>query len=68
MTNSTHTVKSPAEQHFRNYVEKGLNSGKKIVVSGCVSQGQPNSAYLNGISIVGVQVNSLNDIIKLLKS
>lgn len=49
------TVKSPAEQHFRNYVENGLKIGKKIVVGGCVAQGAPNSKYLEGISIVGVQ-------------
>lgn len=49
------TVKSPAEQHFRNYIENGLKAGKKIVVSGCVSQAQPNSSYLSDISIVGVQ-------------
>ena len=49
------TVKNPAEQLFRNYVENGLKSGKKIVVSGCVSQAAPNSKYLTNISIVGVQ-------------
>ena len=49
------TVKGPAEQLFRNYVENGLKNGKKIVVSGCVSQAAPNSKYLANISIVGVQ-------------
>ena len=33
------TVKNPAEDHFRNYVEEGLKQGKKVVVSGCVPQG-----------------------------
>lgn len=49
------TVKGPAEQLFRNYVENGLKNGKKIVVSGCVSQAAPNSKYLADISKVGVQ-------------
>lgn len=49
------TVKSPAEQHFSNYIETGLKLGKKLVVAGCVAQSAPKSSYLIGISIVGVQ-------------
>jgi threonylcarbamoyladenosine tRNA methylthiotransferase CDKAL1 len=49
------TVKNPAEDHFRNFVEQGLGEGKKIVVSGCVPQGRPNAPYLKGLSVIGVQ-------------
>lgn len=49
------TVKSPSEDHFRNEVDRGLDKGKKVVVAGCVPQGKPNSAYIKGLSVVGVQ-------------
>jgi len=49
------TVKSPAEDHFRNEVNKGLDSGKKVVVSGCVPQGKPDAEYIRGLSVIGVQ-------------
>ncbi|KAJ8306384.1 hypothetical protein KUTeg_016929 [Tegillarca granosa] len=35
------TVKSPAEDHFRNEIKKARELNKHIVVAGCVPQGQP---------------------------
>ena len=32
------TVKNPAEEHFKNEVNKGLGANKKVVVAGCVPQ------------------------------
>ncbi|XP_076756372.1 threonylcarbamoyladenosine tRNA methylthiotransferase [Xylocopa sonorina] len=49
------TVKSPAEDHFRNEIEAGKKIGKHVVVSGCVPQGAPKSSFLQGLSIIGVQ-------------
>lgn len=49
------TVKSPAEDHFRNAVNDGLAKGKSVIVAGCVSQATPKSSYLDKLSIVGVQ-------------
>uniref|UniRef100_A0A023F4W3 tRNA-t(6)A37 methylthiotransferase n=2 Tax=Triatoma infestans TaxID=30076 RepID=A0A023F4W3_TRIIF len=49
------TVKSPAEDHFRNEIAAGKKAGKCIVVAGCVSQGAPKSEFLIGLSIIGVQ-------------
>ena len=49
------TVKSPAEDHFRNEVHKGLDDGKKVVVAGCVPQGRPDAEYIKGLSVIGVQ-------------
>ena len=49
------TVKNPAEDHFRNEVEKGLDIGKKVVVAGCVPQGRPDAEYIRGLSVIGVQ-------------
>merc|ERR1712038_925223 len=49
------TVKNPAEDHFRNEVQKGLDEGKKVVVAGCVPQGKPDAEYIRGLSVIGVQ-------------
>lgn len=34
------TVKDPSEAVFRNFVVEGQRSGKKLVVAGCVPQGE----------------------------
>ncbi|XP_011873193.1 PREDICTED: threonylcarbamoyladenosine tRNA methylthiotransferase [Vollenhovia emeryi] len=49
------TVKSPAEDQFRNEIEYGKKLGKHVVVAGCVPQGAPKSSYLQGLSMIGVQ-------------
>ncbi|NP_001084956.1 threonylcarbamoyladenosine tRNA methylthiotransferase [Xenopus laevis] len=49
------TVKSPAEDHFRNSIKKAQEANKKVVVSGCVPQAQPRQDYMKGLSIIGVQ-------------
>ncbi|XP_070603480.1 threonylcarbamoyladenosine tRNA methylthiotransferase isoform X1 [Erythrolamprus reginae] len=49
------TVKSPAEDHFRNSIKKAQEGKKKVVLAGCVPQAQPRQDYLHGLSIIGVQ-------------
>lgn len=49
------TVKSPAEDHFRNSIKKAQEGNKKVVLAGCVPQAQPRQDYLKGLSIIGVQ-------------
>lgn len=49
------TVKSPAEDHFRNSIKKAQEENKKVVLAGCVPQAQPRQDYLKGLSIIGVQ-------------
>ncbi|EZA57454.1 hypothetical protein DMN91_009235 [Ooceraea biroi] len=49
------TVKSPAEDQFKNEINHGKKMGKHIVVAGCVPQGAPKSSFLQGLSIIGVQ-------------
>ncbi|XP_014489466.1 PREDICTED: threonylcarbamoyladenosine tRNA methylthiotransferase [Dinoponera quadriceps] len=49
------TVKSPAEDQFRNEIGNGKKLGKHIVVTGCVPQGAPKSSFLKGLSMIGVQ-------------
>ena len=39
------TVKNPAEEHFKNEINKGLDKNKKVVVAGCVPQGKGNIYY-----------------------
>ena len=40
------TVKSPAEDHFRNEIKQARELNKYIVVAGCVPQGQPKADYI----------------------
>jgi len=40
------TVKNPAEDHFRNYIEKAAAKGKYVVLAGCVPQGAPKLDYI----------------------
>lgn len=49
------TVKSPAEDHFRNEINKAKEFGKFLVLAGCVPQGQQRADYIEGISVIGVQ-------------
>jgi len=49
------TVKNPAEDHFRNYIEKAAAKGKYVVLAGCVPQGAPKLDYIQGFSVIGVQ-------------
>jgi len=49
------TVKTPAEDHFKNEIDEAQERGKPVVVAGCVPQGQPKAGFLQGLSIIGVQ-------------
>lgn len=41
------TVKNPAEEHFKNEINKGLDGDKKVVVAGCVPQGKVTDVYFH---------------------
>ena len=47
-------VKNPSEESFNNSIKKAEAGGKKVVLAGCVAQGQPNGRMSKGRSIVGV--------------
>lgn len=49
------TVKNPAEDHFKNYIEKAKSEKKYLVLAGCVPQGAPKAQYIQGCSVIGVQ-------------
>lgn len=50
------TVKNPSQDSFHNAINKGKESGKYVVVAGCVPQGQPRNEFTKGLSIVGVRL------------
>lgn len=59
------TVKDPAEAHLRNTIEDAEKCNKKVVVAGCVSQGAPNTPFLNKLSIVGVhQIDRVVEVVE----
>jgi threonylcarbamoyladenosine tRNA methylthiotransferase CDKAL1 len=49
------TVKGPSQDSFLNMVSKARESGKPVVVAGCVPQGQPDRSELSDLSVIGVQ-------------
>eukprot|EP01086_Lenisia_limosa_P003065 TRINITY_DN17260_c0_g1_i1.p1 TRINITY_DN17260_c0_g1~~TRINITY_DN17260_c0_g1_i1.p1 ORF type:complete len:505 (-),score=66.95 TRINITY_DN17260_c0_g1_i1:33-1526(-) len=49
------TVKDPSESKFVNLVQEGLEAGKKVIVTGCVPQGDRGLFKGNNVSVVGVQ-------------
>lgn len=49
------TVKTPSEDGLRNSITSAHKLGKKVVVAGCVSQGAPDTKFIEGLSVVGVQ-------------
>ncbi|CAG9561498.1 unnamed protein product [Danaus chrysippus] len=59
------TVKSPAEDHFKNEIELAQQRGIHLVLAGCVPQGAPRSGYLAGLSVVGVhQIDRIVEIVE----
>lgn len=51
------TVKNPAEDGFKNEIRKAQETGKYVVVAGCVPQGQPKMEFIKGLSVIGVSVH-----------
>ncbi|KAG8222454.1 hypothetical protein J437_LFUL002189 [Ladona fulva] len=49
------TVKTPAEDHFRNEIQAAKRTGKSVVLAGCVPQGAPDTQFCKGLSVIGVQ-------------
>lgn len=49
------TVKNPSQQSFTNDIKDGLDKGKKVIVAGCVPQGDHNNEAWKDLSVIGVQ-------------
>ena len=59
------TVKDPSQAAFVNLVNKGIDQDKKIVVAGCVPQGDKNVKELQDISVVGVsQIDRIVEVVE----
>lgn len=59
------TVKNPSEDHFVTMLKKARNTGKPVVVAGCVPQGDPNGKEWADVSIVGVQnIHQVTDVVQ----
>ena len=49
------TVKTPSEDNFNNAIKDAMARNKKVVVAGCIPQGQPKDKHFEHFSVVGVQ-------------
>jgi len=59
------TVKGPSESGMTNLIQLGKKSGKKLVVSGCVPQGDKKNAALKDISTIGVtQIDRVVEVVE----
>lgn len=50
---NTCTVKNPSQSAMDSDIRRARDTGKKIVVAGCVPQGDKNASALQGLSVVG---------------
>lgn len=59
------TVKNPSQDAFVNYISKAKNNGKKVIVSGCVPQGDRTLPGLENCSVVGVtQIDRIVEVVE----
>ena len=59
------TVKNPSQEAFVNYVAKARDTGKKVVVAGCVPQGDRNIKGLEDCSMIGVtQIDRIVEVVE----
>ncbi len=59
------TVKNPSQEAFVNYVQRAKQTGKKVVVAGCVPQGDRNVKGLENVSMIGVtQIDRIVEVVE----
>lgn len=59
------TVKNPSQDAFLNYISKAKKNGKKVVLSGCVPQGDRTLTGLEDCSVVGVtQIDRIVEVVE----
>eukprot|EP01029_Cantina_marsupialis_P025386 TRINITY_DN67156_c0_g1_i1.p1 TRINITY_DN67156_c0_g1~~TRINITY_DN67156_c0_g1_i1.p1 ORF type:complete len:538 (+),score=183.92 TRINITY_DN67156_c0_g1_i1:53-1666(+) len=59
------TVKDPSQAAVMNACKKGQETGKAVVVSGCVSQAEPSLDGLKDVSICGVkQIDRIVEVVE----
>lgn len=57
------TVKGPSEDGLKNSIRKGRELGKPLVITGCVPQGQRDHPDVQGLSVVGVRIWTLINVV-----
>ncbi|EEH53369.1 uncharacterized protein MICPUCDRAFT_29134, partial [Micromonas pusilla CCMP1545] len=51
---NTCTVKNPSQSAMNTVIERGKAAGKKLVIAGCVPQGDKNARELDDLTLLGV--------------
>jgi threonylcarbamoyladenosine tRNA methylthiotransferase CDKAL1 len=62
---NTCTVKSPSQSAMSNLIDSGRALGKKLVISGCVPQGDKKLKDLEGLSLLGIsQIDRVVEVVE----
>ena len=51
---NTCTVKNPSQSAMNTMIKRGEEQGKKLLVAGCIPQGDRHAKELEGLSVIGV--------------
>uniref|UniRef100_A0A7S1NLL5 Threonylcarbamoyladenosine tRNA methylthiotransferase n=1 Tax=Eutreptiella gymnastica TaxID=73025 RepID=A0A7S1NLL5_9EUGL len=59
------TVKNPSEAHFHTLVASAKQTGKPVIVAGCVPQGDQKNSAWDDLSVIGVQqINRVVEVVQ----
>jgi threonylcarbamoyladenosine tRNA methylthiotransferase CDKAL1 len=62
---NTCTVKNPSQSAMNTTIAKAKGAGKRLVVAGCVPQGDKNARELEGLSVLGVtQIDRIVEVVE----
>ena len=62
---NTCTVKNPSQSAMNTTIAKAKSAGKRLVVAGCVPQGDKNARELEGLSVLGVtQIDRIVEVVE----
>ena len=62
---NTCTVKNPSQSAMNTVITKGKAQGKKLVIAGCVPQGDRKAKELDNLSLIGVtQIDRIVDVVE----
>jgi threonylcarbamoyladenosine tRNA methylthiotransferase CDKAL1 len=62
---NTCTVKNPSQSAMNTTIQKAKTRGKKLVVAGCVPQGDQHAHELDGLSVVGItQIDRIVEVVE----
>ena len=62
---NTCTVKNPSQSAMNTTIAKAKSADKRLVVAGCVPQGDKNARELDGLSVVGVtQIDRIVEVVE----